>query len=96
MPRKVDRIHRKGKTLESSLQEELGRGVCVLGVCGRRTNGPSKMSMSEFLEAVNMLHGKGELRLQLELRLLISWIGEGDGTPLQYSCLENPMDGGAW
>jgi len=23
-------------------------------------------------------------------------IGEGDGTSLQYSCLENPMDGGAW
>ena len=23
-------------------------------------------------------------------------IYEGDGTPLQYSCLENPMDGGAW
>ena len=22
-------------------------------------------------------------------------LGEGDGTPLQYSCLENPMDGGA-
>ena len=22
--------------------------------------------------------------------------GEGDGTPLQYSCLENSMDGGAW
>ena len=33
----------------------------------------------------------------------ITWIeaisisyGEGNGTPLQYSCLENPMDGGAW
>ena len=24
------------------------------------------------------------------------FIGEGNGTPLQYSCLENPMDGGAW
>ena len=23
-------------------------------------------------------------------------LGEGSGTPLQYSCLENPMDGGAW
>ena len=23
-------------------------------------------------------------------------VGEGDGTPLQSSCLENPMDGGAW
>ena len=22
--------------------------------------------------------------------------GEGNGTPLPYSCLENPMDGGAW
>ena len=22
--------------------------------------------------------------------------GEGHGTPLQYSCLENPRDGGAW
>ena len=27
----------------------------------------------------------------------ICWaIGEGSGTPLQYSRLENPMDGGAW
>ena len=24
------------------------------------------------------------------------YLGEGNGTPLQYSCLENPMDGGAW
>ena len=23
-------------------------------------------------------------------------VGEGNGTPLQYSCLENPMDGGGW
>ena len=23
-------------------------------------------------------------------------MAEGNGTPLQYSCLENPMDGGAW
>ena len=22
--------------------------------------------------------------------------GEGNGAPLQYTCLENPMDGGAW
>ena len=24
------------------------------------------------------------------------WVGEGNGNPLQYSCLENPMGGGAW
>ena len=27
---------------------------------------------------------------------LIGLFTEGNGTPLQYSCLENPMDGGAW
>ena len=27
---------------------------------------------------------------------LYSLVGEGDGNPLQHSCLENPMDGGAW
>ena len=26
---------------------------------------------------------------------LYSSVGEGNGTPLQYSCLENPVDGGA-
>ena len=26
----------------------------------------------------------------------IKWTGEGNGNPLQYSCLENPMDGRAW
>ena len=27
---------------------------------------------------------------------MIISIGEGNGTPLQYPCLENPKDGGAW
>ena len=30
------------------------------------------------------------------LTLCVPIYGEGNGTPLQYSCLENPMDGGAW
>ena len=36
-----------------------------------------------------------------DILLLKNWLliilnsGEGNGTPLQYSCLENPMDGGA-
>ena len=27
---------------------------------------------------------------------LLCLVGEGNGTPLQYFCLENPIDGGAW
>ena len=30
------------------------------------------------------------------IALTIHTFGEGNGTPLQYSCLENPMDGGTW
>ena len=33
---------------------------------------------------------------RLHFHFSLSCIGEGNGTPLQYSCLENPMDRGAW
>ena len=33
---------------------------------------------------------------RLPFHFSLSCIGEGDGNPLQCSCLENPRDGGAW
>ena len=33
---------------------------------------------------------------RLHFHFSFSCIGEGNGSPLQYSCLENPKDGGAW
>ena len=33
---------------------------------------------------------------QLHFHFLLSCIGEGNGNPLHYSCLENPRNGGAW
>ena len=33
---------------------------------------------------------------QLHFHFLLSCIGEGNGNPLQCSCLENPRDRGAW
>ena len=33
---------------------------------------------------------------QLHFHFSLSWIGEGNGNPLQCYCLENPRDGGAW
>ena len=47
--------------------------------------------------------GKGTLKAVENVNTKISYfqlprpvIGEGNGAPLQYPCLENPMDGGAW
>ena len=34
--------------------------------------------------------------MDMSLSHLWELVGEGNGTPLQYSCLENPMDVGAW
>ena len=34
-------------------------------------------------------------KFRLKLKEVGKTAGEGNGTPLQYSCLENPMDGGA-
>ena len=31
-----------------------------------------------------------------QIRVFKSKLREGNGSPLQYSCLENPRDGGAW
>ena len=33
---------------------------------------------------------------RLQFHFSLSGIGEGNGNPLHYSCLENPRDGGAW
>ena len=33
---------------------------------------------------------------RLQFHFSLSCIGEGTGKPLQYSCLENPRDRGAW
>ena len=41
------------------------------------------------------LRGPTDSRMCVKQGSLSSFRGEGNDTPLQYSCLENPMDGGA-
>ena len=39
---------------------------------------------------------ESDMTEQLPFHFSLSCTGEGNGNPLQYSCLENPRDGGAW
>ena len=41
-------------------------------------------------------HEESDTTEQLQFHFSLSFAGEGNGNPLQYSCLENPRDGGAW
>ena len=43
---------------------------------------------------IRLLRGGTQISVLLKVPLVVS--GEGNGSPLQCSCLENPMDGGAW
>ena len=54
-----------------------------------------------WTEEPSGLQSKGSLRVGHDqvtsyFHFTLSCIGEGNGNPLQWSCLENPRDGGAW
>ena len=53
-----------------------------------------------WAEEPGRLQSMGSLKVdtteQLDFHFSLSCIGEGNGNPLQHSCLENPMGGGAW
>ena len=62
-------------------------------------------TVSDFIFWGSKITADGDCSHEIKRRLLLgrnvmtnldSIFGEGNGTPLQYSCLENPMDGGAW
>ena len=51
-----------------------------------------------WMEEPGGIQSMGSLRVEQDwgTSLSLSCIGEGNGSPLQCSCLENPRDGGAW
>ena len=60
-------------------------------------------TVADFILGGCKITADGDCSHEIKIRLLLgrkvmtnldSIFGEGNGTPLQYSCLENPMDGG--
>ena len=49
-----------------------------------------------WMEEPGRLQSMGSRRVGHDWATSLSCIGEGNGNPLQCSCLENPRDGGAW
>ena len=62
-------------------------------------------TVSDFIFLGSKITADSDCSHEIKRRLLLgrkvmtnldSIFGEGNGTPLQCSCLENPLDGGAW
>ena len=49
-----------------------------------------------FLDSIHRKKKKSKTINEIGVLMWISLCGEGNGNPLQYSCLENPMDRQAW
>ena len=65
----------------------------------RKKRPPTRTSLHHFLKRVDRIESSKEPRLSdftFTFHFSLSCIGEGNGTPLQCSCLENPRDGGPW
>ena len=71
-----------------ALEEEMAPHSSVLAWKIPWTEEPSKL-----LSVGSLRVGHDEW---LHFHFSLSCIGEGNGNPLQYSCLESPRDGGAW
>ena len=54
---------------------------------------PGMQGFFNIRKSINVIHHIDKLKNKSQLGRSP---GEGNGNPLQYSCLENPMDGGAW
>ena len=70
--------------------------VCQPGADAQVSLRKQSMSRSSAITATSQQWALRELRKEKNTCHLAAISGEGNGTPLQYSCLENPMDGGAW
>ena len=71
--------------------------------CGRRRWHPTPVLLPGKSHGRRSLEGcspwgrwGSDMTERLHFHFSLSCIGEGNGNPLQCSCLENPRDGGAW
>ena len=54
------------------------------------------LSNSLYKTTITLISKQDKYNTNKENYRPISLMRDGNGTPLQYFCLENPMDGGAW
>ena len=52
--------------------------------------------LMRWMKLEPIIQSKVSQKEKHQYSILMHIYGEGNGTPLQYSCLESPMDGGTW
>ena len=69
---------------------------CTTEICFYKLNQSYIPQINSTSHSIFIYTFIGSILVSIILMELHACPGEGNGTPLQYSCLENPMDRGAW
>ena len=89
--------------LKELLENKYYNFICALGISRRRQWHPTPALLPGNSHGRRSLVGcspwgceESDMTERLHFHFSLSCTGEGNGNPLQFSCLENPRDGGAW
>ena len=105
---KVKWCSKTGKQLSSLLKNQIYKYYilntihdCILRHLSQRNEDSCSHKSLNINVYTSFIHNSPKLEIiqtsfKMITQIVVQFCGEGDGTPLQYSCLENPMDGGAW
>ena len=80
----------------------LGSKITAEGDCSHEIKGhlllgrKAMTNLDSILKSRDNFANKGPSSQSYGFSSSHVWVGEGNGNPLQFSCQENPMDGGAW
>ena len=94
-PGRLQSMGSKSWTQLKQLSTHRPEGICG-SIPGNITSLTSGGASQEALVVKNPPANAGDVRDASSIPGLGRSPGEGHGNPLQYSCLENPMDRGAW
>ena len=94
-PGRLQSMGSKSWTQLKQLSTHKPEGICG-SIPGNITSLTSGGASQEALVVKNPPANAGDVRDASSIPGLGRSPGEGHGNPLQYSCLENPMDRGAW
>ena len=87
----------KGDGGDREINQEFRINVYILLYIEQITNKDLPCSTGNYIQYFVINHNgkESEKGIYIYINIYLH-IGEGNGNPPQYSCLENPMDGGAW
>ena len=91
-------LHNTGQEMSAALESQAGTCLCLLW-SQEKAMAPHSSTLAwkiPWTEEPGGLQCMGSLQVGHDWATSLSCIGEGNGNPLQCSCLENPRDGGAW